>query len=327
MHKDKASPDPNLPPLPVQLYPTGRFMVPVPQGLEMLGGEYKLNQIQIRELNWEKGRDREEYLRSLWQPIRDDAKQNYDDAAELGRAIQGGFAEQDVSSLFGHPAMLLCYDDRNHGYHKIDIHIGLPQFVLRLTEDRAYDVGEECLKMDGPSVKLFKHYIVGHQNLSPESFVTAGGRVEGLKTWAEMSGLTCRRDKTADKPKISYSFYSELVQQPDEAPKSMNTFQKELKMNKIELEMLRSRTLVLADMEGLEEVFIMSDKNEEGNIEADLTASWDFRGEGNNPDKPFVSIEMRCIASAKYDALRMWDAIISNFSTVRDWYAKNPGGK
>jgi hypothetical protein len=54
-----------------------------------------------------------------------------------------------------------------------------------------------------------------------------------------------------------------------------------------------------------------------------LTASWKYPGKvKNNPEKPDIEIELTCPESAKEDALRMWDAIMTKFTTVREYYGR-----
>ena len=72
-------------------------------------------------------------------------------------------------------------------------------------------------------------------------------------------------------------------------------------------------------MAGLEEVYIGGNKDD---AELTLTASWKFQGVKNNPEKPDTEIELTCPESAKEDALRMWDAIMTKFTTVREYYGR-----
>jgi hypothetical protein len=51
-----------------------------------------------------------------------------------------------------------------------------------------------------------------------------------------------------------------------------------------------------------------------------LTASWKFQGVRKDPEQPDTEIELTCAESAKEDALRMWDAIMTTFTTVREYY-------
>jgi hypothetical protein len=83
------------------------------------------------------------------------------------------------------------------------------------------------------------------------------------------------------------------------------------------MHVLRSQKRVLAGMEGMEEVFLLGDK---GDDELELTASWRYQGVRKDPEKPDIEIELTCAESAKEDALRMWDAIMTKFTTVREYY-------
>jgi hypothetical protein len=324
MISDKATPDPRFPPLPVKLYPVGRFVVPVPEGLEFRSSSLSMNKIAVTEITWKPGKDREQQFRDLWMPVRDEARKNYDRRASMGRATQGGFAEQDLSELFGHPAMLLCYQSKR-AWHHIDTFIALPEYVLHLKEDRLYDIGVECLDMEAPILKFFKHYHVGHRDVGPDSFLTPKGRIEGIKPWAETVHVGCCRNKTESRPDIHFSIDTGLYQKPTSSPVSKSLFRADAKKAGIAMEILRSRQWTLAGMVGLEEVYILSTL-ENAKKESDLYAKWEYQGEGGNPEKPFGFIELSCDASAKDDALRMWDAIMNNFTTIRAWHEKTRGG-
>ena len=50
MTLDTASPNRNLPPYPVTMHPAGRFMLPVPKGLNASSSVFKVNKITIEEL-------------------------------------------------------------------------------------------------------------------------------------------------------------------------------------------------------------------------------------------------------------------------------------
>jgi hypothetical protein len=144
MISDKATPDPRFPPLPVKLYPVGRFVVPVPEGLEFRSSSLSMNKIAVTEITWKPGKDREQQFRDLWMPVRDEARKNYDRRASMGRATQGGFAEQDLSELFGHPAMLLCYQSKR-AWHHIDTFIALPEYV---PHSQGPDRGDQAVGRD-----------------------------------------------------------------------------------------------------------------------------------------------------------------------------------
>ena len=123
---DTASPNPKLPPYPVTMFPTGRFMLPIPRDTTLVGGTFIVNKITIKEIAWKNDKNREEYLKEVWSTVKNEKYQRYLEGGKLGPASQGGWAEEDVSHLFGYPAMLLCYGD-DMADHYIDVHIGLPE--------------------------------------------------------------------------------------------------------------------------------------------------------------------------------------------------------
>lgn len=132
-------------------------------------------------------------------------------------------------------------------------------------------------------------------------------------------GVGVKRLADGSKPEIYLAVDSVSVSNPDEHPKSILTLVPWAKMNGLYLSILRSQKRVLAGMEGLEEVFLGADKNDE---EPQLTASWNYQGSGNDPQKPLMEIKLTCPESAKEDALRMWDAVMKNFTTVREYYGR-----
>ena len=314
---DTAGPNPKLPPYPVTMFPAGRFMLPVPKGLDISSSIFTLNKITIEEIAWKNGRSREEYLKEVWSTVRDTEHKTYLRRGKIGPVTQGGWAEEDVSHLFGYPAMLLCYNG-NMADHNIDVHIGLPEAILRLTESRSYDTGEECLNMEDRLLNLFKHYRFGNKNVAPDSFFSAGGRVEGLKTWYEQAGVGAKRPASEAQPKI-YLRFDTVPPVTSEFPKSINVISGVARKYGMKLHVLRSQKRVLAGMEGREEIFLLRDKDDD---EFELTASWRFQGVKNNPEKPDAEIELTCPESAKEDALRMWDAIMTKFTTVREYYGR-----
>jgi len=314
---DTARPNPKLPPYPVTMFPAGRFMLPVPRDMGLVGGTFIINKITIKEIAWPKGTDREEYLKEVWMPVRTEAWERYVEGGKLGPASQGGWAEEDVSHLFGFPARLLCYGDDMED-HFIDIHIGLPEAILRLKESRFYHIGKECIDMDSRILNLFKHYRFGNKNVAPDSFFSAGGRVEGLKTWYEQVGIGAIWPAGAANPTIRLTLYT-LPPVTSNFPKSIYTTSGIVRKYGMKLHVLRSQKRVLAGMEGLEEVYIGGDKDD---TELTLTALWKYPGSGKDPEKPKVQIEITCPESAKEDALRMWDAVMKNFTTVREYYGR-----
>ena len=179
---DTANPDPKLPQLGVTMYALGRFMLPVPREMQISGSTLKIDAIDILEIPWQKGVDRTTFFDGLWQPVRDEANLAYKRLEKLGPATQGGLAEEDISALCGHPAMLLCYAD-SMADHYIDVHVAMGDVIFRLKEERLYQVGQECLNMEGNILNLLKHYRSGGRNVSPDSFFCVTGRFEGMKTW------------------------------------------------------------------------------------------------------------------------------------------------
>jgi len=314
---DTAGPNPNLPPYPVTMFPVGRFMLPVPNGLNISSSIFKVNKITIEELRWKNGRDREEYLKEVWMPVRAEAWERYIEGGKLGPSNQGGWAEEDVSHLFGYPAMLICYRG-NTADHNIDVHIGLPEAILRLTESRFYPIGKACIDMDSRLVNLFKHYRFGNKNVAPDSFFSAGGRVEGLKTWSEQAGLGVKRPASESESKI-YLRFDSFPPTTSEFPKSVFTGAAVARKYGIRLHVLRSQKRMLAGMEGLEEVYLFGNKDDD---ELRLNASWKYQGIRGNPEKPDIEIQMTCPESAREDALRMWHAIMAKFTTVREYYGR-----
>jgi hypothetical protein len=213
--------------------------------------------------------------------------------------------------------MLLCYNSKMAD-HNIDVHIGLPEAILRLTESKFYPIGKACIDMEDRLLNLFKHYRFGNKNVAPDSFFSAGGRVEGLKTWYEQAAIGATWPAGAAKPTIRLSFDT-LPPSTTEVPKSIYAISDIARKYGMKLHVLRSQKRVLAGMAGLEEVYIGGNKDD---AELTLTASWKFQGVKNNPEKPDIEIELTCPESAKEDALRMWDAIMTKFTTVREYYGR-----
>jgi hypothetical protein len=125
---------------PVTLYPVGRFLFPVPKGLDFLGRSIKINDMFIEEIDWGEG-DHSQQFRDLWMPVHDKAKEHYDRYVEWP-VTRGGFAYKDVSDLFGHPSVMLCY--AGSGDHKIDTFIALPDFILRIKQECATTSGKNA---------------------------------------------------------------------------------------------------------------------------------------------------------------------------------------
>ncbi|SFL72618.1 hypothetical protein SAMN05421830_105174 [Desulfomicrobium norvegicum] len=314
---DTAGPNPNLPPCPVTMFPVGRFMVPVPKDMKLGAGIHNVNKITIEEIAWKKGRDREEYLKEVWMLVRTEAWERYIEGGKLGPSNQGGWAEEDVSHLFGYPAMLFCYRSKTAD-HNIDVHIGLPEAILRLTESRFYPIGNACLDMEERILNLFKHYRFGNKNVAPDSFFSAGGRVEGLKTWHERASLGATWPAGASRPTIRLSFHTS-PSCTDEFPKNVFTGSAVARKHGIRLHVLRSQKRTLAGMVGLEEVYLIGNKDDD---ELRLSASWKYPGSGKDPEKPDIELKITCPESAKEKALHIWDTVMTKFTTVREYYGR-----
>ena len=313
---DSASPNPQFPPYPISMYSIGRFVLPVPTGLRISSSVVRINKIEIQEMLWKKDKDRQEYFNEVWKPIRTAAWENYVEGGTIGPSTQGGWAEEDISHLCGYPAMLLCYSS-DMADHLIDVHIGLPEVILRLQESRFYDLGQECLDMEGPILDLLKHYRFGYRNVAPDSFFSAGGRVEGLKSWSERTGIALKRPSSGSSPEMYLRFDTFMDRKPGQPPRRISVTSGIASKYGIGLKILRSRNRELAGMNGLEEVYIMTDTDGEN---PELTASWEYEGAGNDPQKPRIELELECPAQAREEALRMWDAIMTGFTTVRQYY-------
>jgi len=317
---DTANPDPKLPQLGVTMYALGRFMLPVPAGLQISGSLFKMNAISIDEIGWKKNIDRSEYFKSLWTPVRDEARSKYEYSEPFGPVIQGGLAEEDISALCGHPAMLLCYADSMAG-HYIDVHVAMPDVIFRLKEERLYQVGKECLNMEGNILNLLKHYRSGSRNVSPDSFFCVTGRFEGMKTWYEQINVSAYHPGNATVPEISLALNTHLYNRATTPPKSFMAAIGVARSVGIDIQFLRSQRRMLAGMDGLEEIFIMRE-TKGGDVRSEMTARWTFEGVGKNHDKPRMDIELTCHPDGKEYALRVWDAVMRNFTTVREFYGR-----
>jgi hypothetical protein len=317
---DTANPDQKLPPLGVTMYALGRFMLPVPTGLQISGSLLKINAISIDEIGWKKGIERSEYFKSLWTPVRDEARSEYEESESIGPATQGGLAEEDISALCGHPAMLLCYAD-SMADHYIDVHVAMPEVILRLKEERLYQVGKECLNMEGNILNLLKHYRSGSRNVDPDSFFCVTGRFEGMKTWYEQINVSAYQPGNATVPEISLALNTHLYNRATTPPKSFMAAIGVARSVGIDIQFLRSQRRVLAGMDGLEEIFIMRE-TKGGDVRSDMTARWIFEGVAKDHDKPRMDIELTCHPDGKEYGLRVWDAVMRNFTTVREFYGR-----
>jgi hypothetical protein len=304
----------------VRTYALGRFMLPVPNGMQISGAFFKINRITILEIPWKNEMDRSEFFDSLWEPVRDAARENYEESADVGSATQGGLAEEDISDLCGHKAMLLCYAD-SMADHYIDVHVALPEIVLRLKEARFYDIGSECLNMEGNILKLLKHFRFGGKDVNPDSFFSVSGRFEGMKTWHEQANISAYGLENATVSGMSLALNTHLYDRATTPPKSFMAAIGVAKNFGITIQFLRSQHRELAGMNGLEEIFIMSE-TKNGKVRSELTARWTFEGVGKNHDMPRMDIELTCHPNDRDYALRAWDAVMRNFTTVREYYGR-----
>jgi hypothetical protein len=313
---------PYRPPWPVNLHPVGRYLFPVPSGLEFIGRKLKVNDLFIEETDWGRG-DRAQQFRDLWVPVRDEAKKHYD-LYKNKPIVRGGFVHEDVSDLFGHPAVMLCY--AGSGDHKVDTFIALPEAILRIKQERGYEIGKECLDMEGTVLDFFRHYHTDRLNYPPDSFWTNRGWVQGLNSRYESVSASARRSKTETTSKISLRLSAYMLFRPDGPPIKISSIRKVFEGNGIDLRILRSRQRSFAGMPGLEEVYTGT-MNEEGEIQTELAAKWTIQGEPKNPDRPRIILKMSCNARVQDEALRMWDAVLENFMSIREWHAKRRGGR
>ena len=311
------------PPLPVTLYPVGRFLFPVPKGLQFQGRIININDMSIEETDWGPG-DRAKQFRDMWEPVRDEARKHYD-AYSHKPLIRGGFAQEDVTDLLGHPAVMLCYDGQNGG-HWIDTFVALPDWILRIKEDRFYEVGHECVDMESVLLDFFRHYHTDRSNLPADLFWTGRGWVQGMKTWDESANAYARRAKTETTPEISLSRMAFTIFRPDEPTKSIASIRKIFKSYGAELNILRSRQLSFAGMPGLEETFVLSPM-EKGSRESEFSGKWTIEGEPNNHERPRIVLRMECKTDDPSEALRMWDSVLENFTSIQAWHVKMKGGR
>ena len=261
-----------------------------------------------------------EYFKSLWKPVRDEARSKYEYSEPFGPVIQGGLAEEDISALCGHPAKLLCYAD-SMADHYIDVHVAMPEVIFRLKEERLYQVGKECLDMEGNILNLLKHYRSGSRNVSPDSFFCVTGRFERMKTWYEQTNVSAYHPGNTTVPEMSLALNTHLYNRATTPPKSFMAAIGVARSVGIDIQFLRSQRRVLAGMDGLEEIFIMRE-TKGGDVRSEMTARWTFEGVGKDHDKPRMDIELTCHPDSKEYALRVWDAVMRNFTTVREFYGR-----
>ncbi|WP_459826163.1 hypothetical protein [Desulfomicrobium salsuginis] len=278
----------------------------------------------IEETDWGRG-DRAQQFRDMWEPVRDEARKHYD-VYKNTPVVRGGFVQEDVSEHFGHPAVLLCYSAQN-GAHWIDTFVAMPDWILRIKEETAYEIGKECLgDLKGTTLDFFRHYHTDRSNLPADLFWTGRGWMRGMKTRYESIDAYAWRAKSETTPEISLTFRAYTSATPDEPAKSITSIRKILDGNNIGLKLLRSRQRPFEGMPGLEEVFILSG-HECGIPKSTLFAEWAIETEAKNPQRPALYLEMLCDAEAQDDALRIWDAAIDNFTSIQAWHAKMKGGR
>ncbi len=309
----RNSPDRNRSSAPTGMRPLGRFVLPVPAGMELTATWFRINRISVEEIPWRTGPGQRDSLRALRESI------GAQEGAWSGeRTFPGGWEERDASELCGVPAMLLCTNGRRAD-HNIDVHIGLPDVILRLTENRPFDICGECLTPHGPILNLSRHYRHGCEGVSPDSFFLASGRIEGLGTWSEQAGASLDRPADGGRPRIHLTFTTHLFARPCDPPRIIEAVKPAASKYRISLEVLRSQIRPLAGMKGLEEVYILRPRDESGDGCPRFTACWEYEGIGGDPERPHIELKMTCRAEALEDALRMWDEVMTNFVPVRKY--------
>lgn len=317
MITDTAAPDPTLPPYPMVLRPVGRFMLPIPESMELSATWFKVNGIAVEELHWKPGLT----TRTL-DALRESLGTKAGMAIEItGLSVRERWDETDVSDLCGFPAVLRCCNG-SRADHNLEVYIGMPDVILRLTENRPFDTCGPCLTVNGPILNLFSQYRHGGENVSPASFFFSAGRAEALKTWSEQAGMSFERPPSESRHRIRLRFEAILFAHPCDPPRITEAVKPVTSKYRIELKILRSRERILAGLSGLEEIYVLQPKDNNCPDVARLTACWEYEGAGGDPQKPHIQIKMSCRVEAKDEALRMWDAIIRNFASVREHFAE-----
>ena len=318
MITDTAAPDPTLPPCPVVLRPVGRFMLPIPESMELCATWFKVNGITVEELQWKPGLETKRTLNALRESLGTKAGM----ANEItGLDVRERWDETDVSDLCEFPATLRCCNG-SRADHNIEVYTGLPDVILRLTENRPFDTCGPCLTVNGPILNLIRHYRHGGENVSPAGFFFSAGRVEGLKTWSEQAGMSFERPPSESRYRIRLRFDAHLFAHPCDAPKITEAVKPVTSKYRIELKILRSKERILAGLNGLEEIYILQPRDKSCPDVPRLTACWEYEGAGGDPQKPHIQFKMSCRVEAKEEALRMWDAIIRNFGSVQKHFAE-----
>jgi hypothetical protein len=142
-----------------------------------------------------------------------------------------------------------------------------------------------------------------------------------MKTWYEQINIGVDTLRNATVPKMHLEVGTYLFAKPATPPKSFMGAIGVARSVGIDVQFLRSQRRVLAGMDGLEEIFIMSE-TKNGKVRSELTAQWKFQGVGGDHDKPNIDIELTCHPNGKEYALRVWDAVMRNFTTVREFYGR-----
>lgn len=317
MHIDTAGNDPKLPPLPVVMRPVGRFVLPVPEGMEPSAAWFKVNGIAVDELPWKTGPGHGRGMDALRKSLGSEAGVAHE---ITGLSVRERWDETDVTDLCGFPALLRCCNG-SKADHNLEVYIGLQDVILRMTENRPFDTCGPCLTINGPILNLFRRYRHGDGNVSTDAFFLSSGMVEGLKIWSEQAGISLERPPSGSLQRIRLRFATHLFSQPCDPPRITEVVKSVTSKYRIELKILRSGERVLAGLKGLEEVYILQPKDKDCSDVPRLTACWEYEGAGGDPHKPHVELKLSCRAEAQEDALRMWDAVVANFRSVRERFA------
>jgi hypothetical protein len=284
--------------------------------MKFAGMYHAINSIHVEEIPWERG-DRARQFQEFWEPVLEQAKENYRVGATLGPSTRGGLAHEDVSQLFGHEAVLLCYSN-DKGGHNLDFFIALPEHILRLTEDRGYELGEECTDMTDYTLDFYRHYRPGWENCTPDSFLTPRGRLEGLRIVDEYVSASCGLAESEGRPQIVLSMSESYLRRPPGTTPKISSLRRILKAHGAELEILRSRPRIVGGIPGHEELYTISGNNN-GRLDYRFFANWISNGEANNLDRPRIELKIDCKGRGRDEAIHLWDAALDNFMTVRVW--------
>ena len=150
--------------------------------------------------------------------------------------------------------------------------------------------------------------------------------MQGMTTRFERISTSARRRETETAPEILLTLRAFTIFTPDEPAKSIASIRKVFKAHGAELDILRSRQRSFAGMPGLEEVFVLS-PIEKGAHETEFSGKWIVEGEARNPERPAIVMRMECKTDDHREVLRMWDAVLDNFTSIQAWHAKMKGGR